>query len=192
LTETILSDPRLYELLQRIDEDLAGSVRAGGCRICSGVLHRARYARKPRGGPAPLGTEYAFRLSFCCAQEGCRKRATPPSVRFLGRRVSLGAAVVMVTALRHGPTPWRLSRLREICGASVRTLSRWRAWFRTTFAESRFFKAVAGRFASPVARDRLPASLLERFPGDERERLVGLLRFLCPITTTSAGGALAF
>jgi len=45
-----------------------------------------------------LRWEDAFVLSrpFCCAVDGCRSRATPPSLRFLGRKVYLAAIVVLV------------------------------------------------------------------------------------------------
>jgi hypothetical protein len=118
----LLGDARLYAILQQIDEDLAARARAAGCR-CGGPLHSARYPRKPRGGPAGLGSSYEQRLSFCCATEGCRKRTTPPSVRFLGRKVYLGAVVVLVSALRQGPSPMRVSVLHELFGVGERTLS---------------------------------------------------------------------
>jgi hypothetical protein len=35
----------------------------------------------------------------------------------------------------------------------------------------------------PVAIEALPASLLERFAGDERTRLLSVLAFLAPLTT---------
>ena len=79
----LLGDATLYEILQRVDEDLAAQARVAGC-TCGGRLHSAVYPRKPRGGPAGLGTGYETRLSYCCAAEGCRRRTTPPSVRFLG------------------------------------------------------------------------------------------------------------
>ena len=85
-----LGDGQLYALLRRCDEDLAAEQRAGGCPHCGGVLHSARYPRKPRGAVERLPDEYGWRLSLCCAREGCRKRATPPSLRFLGRKVYLG------------------------------------------------------------------------------------------------------
>jgi hypothetical protein len=34
----------------------------------------------------------------------------------------------------------------------------------------------------PIDKDRLPASLLERFAGGLQEQLIALLRFLGPIT----------
>jgi hypothetical protein len=172
--------------LLTLDEDLAREAQAAGCRACGGRLHRARYPRKPRGGPADLGPEYDWRHSFCCDREGCRRRTTPPSVRYLGRRVYLGAVVVLVTALQAGITPARAQRLVAWLGVSVRTLQRWRTWWRTTFVTTAFWRAVQGRFLPPVAVDLLPASLRERFAGpDERAQLARLLRFLSPLTTTS-------
>ena len=91
----------------------------------------------------------------------------PPSVRYLGRRVYLGAVVVLVTAMLGGITATRAAQLREWLGVSVRTLKRWRAWWRETFVASVFWRGAQGRFMPPVAIEALPASLLERFAGDE-------------------------
>jgi hypothetical protein len=187
---TWLADARLYEMLARIDADLAETARTAGCRLCGAVLHSARFPRKPRGGPAGLPGEYDRRHSFCCAVDGCRTRRTPPSVRFLGRKVYLGAVVVLATALRHGPTPTRVARLRALLGVDARTLGRWRRWWRESFAESAWWRAMQGHFASPVSTAALPDSLLRRFAGDSWEPLVGLLRFVAPTTTASNGAAL--
>jgi hypothetical protein len=181
-----LGDKGLYWVLEQIDADLARTAQAQGCGTCGGVLHRADYPRKPRGGWRAPDDEYR-RFSFCCAGPVCRDRLTPPSVRFLGRKVYWGAVVVLMTALRHGPTPMRLARLQEICGASARTLARWRRWWTDTFAQSRFWKAAQGLLATPVSEDQLPLSLLARFAGDDRDRLLATLRFLSPITSRSAG-----
>lgn len=186
----ILGDARLYGLLLKYDEDLAAEAQAAGCE-CGGVLHVSDFPRKPRGGPSDLGAGHDRRLSFCCDRDGCRGRVTPPSVRFLGRRVYLGAVVVLVSAMLNGPTPRRVAKLVLLIGASRRTLQRWRAWWRTAFAKGAFWKAAGGRFTTPVARRLLPQSLLDRFGGDERERLVAALRFLSPITSKSARKAMA-
>ena len=124
-------------------------------------------------------------------REGLGSEAKTPVVRFLGRRVYLGAVVVLVSAMLNGPTPRRVAKLVLLIGASRRTLQRWRTWWRAAFAESAFWKAAGGRFAAPVARRVLPQSLLDRFGGDERERLVAVLRFLSPITSRSARNAMA-
>ncbi len=186
MCQKLLGDARFFRLLLLYDEDLAAIARAGGCLVCGGPVHRARYPRKPRGGPSDLGAAYDRRESFCCAKDGCRKRLTPPSLRFLGRKVYLGAVVVLISAMMHGASAKRLKRLRATIGASRYTIERWRAWWRTTFAESAWWKGMRGRFSPPVATSALPNALLARFVGDAEERLVALLRFLAPLTTTAA------
>ena len=195
MCHALLQDASLYDRLLTIDQDLAAEARAAGCAACGGVLHSARYPRKPRGGPDTLGPDYATRLSFCCAREGCRRRTTPPSVRYLGRRVYLGAVIVLVTALASGITPRRAAQLRALIGVSVRTLKRWRTWWCETFVASAFWQAAKGHFLPPVTVAELPASLLARFAGDEaRTRLVHTLEFLEPLTvrgTDRAGSAMS-
>ncbi len=182
----MLADARLYELLLRLDEDLAGSTQAGGCGWCGGRLDRADYPRKPRGAPAGLGAKHALRLSFCCAAEGCRRRASPPSVRFLGRRVYVGAAVVGITALAEGTPREELRALRTWLGLSARTLTRWRRWWRGVFAASAFWRAACGQLRTPLSAATLPGALLQRFAGDLQAQLIAGLRFLSPITSSAA------
>lgn len=123
--QTHLADQLLPLLLEEIDQDLSESIRVQGCLQCGvGKLHSAKIRRKPRG--LPKGTTWSSRFSFCCDQDGCRRRATPPSVRFLGRKVYAGFIVVLLSAMRHGLAPDRVRRLREITGADRRTLERWR------------------------------------------------------------------
>jgi hypothetical protein len=186
MSAALLADGRLYELLQRFDEDLAGEQRAGGCPRCGAVLHSARYPRKPRGGAGRLSAAYERRLSFCCAREDCRKRATPVSLRFLGRKVYLGAVVVLISALRCGPTPARMRYLEELVGVSRRSVMRWRRWWCEELVDTPFWRAASGTLMPPVQRSDLPGALLERFAGSARERLLALLRFLSPITSESA------
>jgi len=184
----LLNDRTFYETLTRFDESLAAEVRAQGCG-CSGRLHQADYPRKPRAGPADLGPAYDRRHSFCCDREGCRRRATPASLRFLGRRVYLGVVVVLVSIMAHGLTGTRLTRLRDELGGSlsVRTIQRWRTWWREAFPRSPFWRQARGRFAPPLNRACLPAALLHRFRGSTlgiRVRL--LLAFLAPLTGVGA------
>lgn len=184
--QTLLGDSSLYTLLLKFDEELAAKVKAQGCP-CGGKLHNARYPRKPRGIPAAVNDSYSTRESFCCAQEGCRRRRTPPSLRFLGRKVYVGAVVVLVTALRHGTTPVRLAKLRELVGVNARTVERWREWWQTTFVRSRFWKVARARLKEPVDEGTLPLSLLEAFEvKEEKKKLVCLLQFISPVTTSWA------
>ena len=179
--QTLLGDSNFFRLLLRCDEDLATRARAGGCG-CGGVVHSAQFPRKPRGGPADLGPEHAKRFSFCCAREGCRRRVTPPSLRFLGRKVFFGVVVLLAPILMEGPTPGRVRRLQDRFSVSERTLRRWRRWWRESVAHSRFFAAARGGFTRPVAGDALPVSLLEAFAtlAEPVERVLAMLRWLAP------------
>lgn len=182
--QALLADARFHELLLAFDHDMADAARREGCD-CGGVLHAGRFRRKPRGVPAGLGEDYHWRLSLCCAVHGCRRRKTPASLRFLGRKVYLSAVVVLVSTMLHGATVGRMERLSELLGVSRRTVARWREWWGKAFAESPFWRAARTAFMPPVDQERLPTSLLERFAGRGSEQLIALLRFLRPIT----GGA---
>lgn len=174
-----------YHVLERIDAELAETTRRIGCQRCEGVLHKANYPRKPRGGPPNLPASYGSRASYCCAVDGCRARATPPSVRFLARRVYLGAVVVLASALQHGVSAFRVRQLTELFGASRQTLLRWRSWWLEAFPSSRFWLSLRGRLMPAVDETTLPRSLIERFePGRvDGGALAGLLRVLQPIST---------
>lgn len=184
MSHRFLVSASFYSFLFRIDAERAEEVREAGCG-CGGRLHQSNYPRKPRGGPDDLGKEHNERLSFCCDQDGCRKRATPPSVRFFGRRVYLAAVVTLVAAVTHGATAARTRKLVALVGdVSGRTLSRWRSWWRETFPTTEFWREHGQRLSPALAADGLPACLVERFAGhDLRARLVAALRFLAPLTT---------
>jgi hypothetical protein len=183
-------------LLLEVDRDLAAEVKAGCCELCGGALHVSNFERKPRGALVVVeGGDLLTRFSFCCATEGCRQRATPPSVRFLGRKVFWGAVVVLATAMQHGINAWRLNRLRELFGCSRRTLKRWRGWWLERFAASGFWKQSRGLFARPVDETTLPLSVFEAFAVGSRDAMTSLLRtlrFLVPVTTATGPGAMAF
>jgi hypothetical protein len=184
MCHAFLSTAKFWSLLLRIDEDLAAEVRAAGC-ACGGVLHSACYPRKPRGiDRRVLGDEYGRRLSFCCDRDECRRRSTPPSVRFLSRRVFLGAVVVLATALSAGLTGRRIAALHDRFGVSVRTLRRWRAWWQKDFVASALWPLLRARLATPIAPDQLPGALLDRCTGADRAaQLTHLLRLIAPLST---------
>lgn len=183
MSHALLHDARLYVALVKFDRDLRDERRVAGC-ACGGPLHVSNYSRKPRGGPAKLPKDYDRRLSLCCAR--CRKRATPASVRYLGRRVYLAAVVVLASAMRHGLSARRVSELRAFIGVSRRTLERWRRWWLELFTVTALWKELRGRLATPVDPERLPASLLERFAGEAAEQLLALLKQLSPLSVVSA------
>jgi hypothetical protein len=185
----LFRDASFWSFLFRVDQDLAARTRQQGCS-CGGRLHCANYPRQPRGVNDNLPEGYGYRLSFCCDRDGCRKRSTPPSVRFLGRKVYLAAIVVLVAAMRQGPSPRRVRELTELFGADRRTIARWRVFWREYFPQTPFWKLARGRFARQLVTSELPRVLWEAFihREDSREDWERLLRFLLPITITNGLG----
>ncbi len=123
-----------FDALAATDERLGQAERARGCP-CKGRLHRADYPRKVRGIPA--AAEYAFRrrVSFCCAEADCRRRRTPPSVRYLGQYVYVGAVVLACCA------GWLTA---AEAGTEVRTVKRWQTDFPRRMARSRCGRCNGG------------------------------------------------
>jgi hypothetical protein len=178
---------RFWSVLRAIDQDLAETARKEACP-CGGRLHSANYLRKPRGTPAQLLEQECLRLSFCCDRDGCRKRVTPPSVRFLGPKVYLGVVVILISALRQGPSPRRLRELSARFGADRRTITRWQVFWRERFPQTPFWKIARARLVPVVELLSLPYSLVDAFLSRNR-RCRGwtlLLRFLSPITIPGA------
>ena len=70
----------------------------------------------------------------------------------------LGAIVILISAMRQGPSP---RRVRELCtrfGADRRTIARWQIFWREHFPQTPFWK-IARAGLVPVRRDHLPAVL---------------------------------
>jgi hypothetical protein len=178
---------RFWPFLLAIDQDLADTTRQQGCS-CGGRLHSAHYLRKPRGTPLQLPQSQCLRLSFCCDRDGCRKRVTPPSVRFLGRMVYLGAIVILISAMRQGPSPRRVRELSRRFGADRRTIARWQVFWREHFPQTPFWKIARARLMSLAENASLPSALVDAFLSRHR-RCKGwtlLLKFLAPITIPGA------
>ncbi len=102
------------------------------------------------------------------------------SVRFLGRRVYLALLVVLGSARHAGQNPGA-ARLSTALAIPLRTLERWRHWWREQFPLTTLWQGSGARFMPPVI-DRFPTSLLERFIGDAAAAMGHLLLFLTPIT----------
>lgn len=176
---------RLWSFLLAVDRDLAEETRQRNCS-CGGRLHSANYPRRPRGCPDDLPDAYRYRLSFCCDREGCRKRVTPPSVRFLGRKVYLSVMVVLLTAMQQGASSRRVRELSKVVGADRRTIARWQAFWREHFPRTPFWKIARARLLRVLDVCVLPLGLVEAFVHghDPCREWASLLRFLSPITIT--------
>lgn len=188
-------DTNFFNHLLELDEQALERAQRDGCPHCGGRLDRADYPRKPRGGMLAdvgdeLGEKYRRRFSLCCSRDGCRRRLTPPSVRFLGRKVYVGVLVVAAAAawIQASGRPGRLLEVAR------RTVHRWVRWWGGAFVESRFWLQAKTRLMPPIAQGRMPLSLLERFaeqaPGPDAI-LTAVLDYVRPVTTISARYAMA-
>ena len=144
----------LWSTLSLLDRRAADEVRRRGCRRgpCGGALHVADYPRKPRGvGRAILGDDWLRRASFCCAR--CRRRTTPPSLRFLGRKVYVGALLVLFGNAAADASPGAASAalvasLSSTSGIPVRTLERWLSWWTELVPTTRWWTAPSPAWAT--------------------------------------------
>ena len=172
-----------WSFLLSIDRELAEKTRSEGC-ACGGRLHRANYPRKPRGCLDKLPEEYSVRFSFCCDDDCCRKRHTPPSVRFLGRKVYLGAVVVLLAAMEQGATPRRVRALSNLVGVDKTTLARWRHFWQEHFPRTVFWKRARARLVPVFEIVSHPLSILKAFLSrlDDWVGWKKLLIFLSPIS----------
>jgi hypothetical protein len=176
-----------WSFLISVDKDLAECARRQGCS-CGGRLHRANYPRAPRSGLDHLPEDYRCRFSFCCDRDGCRRRVTPASVRFLGRKVYLGAIVILISAMRQGPTPRRVRELSSVFGADGTTIARWQAFWRDHVPKTPFWKMARPRLVPVVEILALPLLLVEAFgrTDDPFQDWVRLLRFQSPLTVSDS------
>lgn len=171
--DAIAADASFWQSLIKIDLEICCSVKAAGCPWCGGQLDRGDYERKPRGVAVAMQPTFAIRHSLCC--RSCRRRVLPPSVRFLGRRVYVGAIMLLATLKV------------VVCGAARQTLARWRSWWTSELPTSTFWLAACAMLMPSVCAARLPGSLLERFEkasGSGAEALVATLRFVQPLTSS--------
>jgi len=88
---------------------------------------------------------------------------TPPSIRFLGPKVYLGVIVILVSAMRQGPTPRRVRELSTRFGADRWTIARWQVFWRERFPQTPFWKIARGRLAPVAEVVALPYSLVDAF-----------------------------
>lgn len=176
----ILSDSRLMSTLEAIDFDLADRTRKKRCPYCGGPLHVGNYWRNS-SGPPQLDPSRSLRFSFCCGNEGCRRRTTPPSVRFLGRRGYLGILVVLVSAMAEKLTGKWLKKLRKVFEINRRTILRWRRWWHEIFPPL-FDEINDGRIQIPIAAAQFPGALVKHFDAFScLDNAVRLLEFITPL-----------
>jgi len=153
LSHDWIPDLNFFKQLDDEDARIAAEVKARGCPECGGRLDRADYPRKPRGGDvAGAGEIFEKRRSLCCGREGCRRRRTPRSLVFLGRRVYL--AITVVLAAWQARTTWS--------SPPRRTVARWRGWFASLRGTAWWSETRARLSPTAEPAEILPAAIIER------------------------------
>jgi len=175
-----------HQKLLQIDAEIAEGAQAKGCPHCDGRLHQANYPRQAFGIPADVRPLYTIRFSFCCSR--CRRRTTPPSVRFFGRRRFAAVLFILLSAHRLPVTERRCEQLIRhfAIRVSLSTWKRWRVWWQRGFPASSFWYEAKAHVPSATPTTPLPRGLLQAFLSTPvTERLLSLLQFLSPLSIGS-------
>ena len=186
MSHKFVSDSNFHLLLNKIDHEISEAARQKGCSYCGHSLHQADYPRSPAGLPAEFREHYNERHSLCC--DTCRKRTTPPSVRFFGRRWFPAPLFVLISILTIGVNERRLSQVKRHFGISVSesTWKRWRRWWRELFLKTPFWQQAKGHVLIPIEETKsIPRALLSLFEGGLENKMRHLLKFLSPLSTSN-------
>jgi hypothetical protein len=142
----ILEHSSFFQILQSFDQDMSDALKAKGCGHCSGKLDISHYQRKPRGLEwADLTDVSCARYSLCCREESCRKRSTPQSLRFAGRKVYCSVFIVLFTLLQERGDLHAQQHLRKKFGLSLTTARDWVQLFKSRLPASLWAKDLQSR-----------------------------------------------
>lgn len=178
----LLGDEKFHYGLVHLDDLLAAKARKAGDPF-GGRLHRADFPRKPAGVPRRFSHLYSRRISFCGALDGDRHRLTPPSVRFLGRRVYVFAVFLLASVLRNEVNELRVAQIKGLLDVSEETLRRWRSWWLETFPTTAVWRTLRGRFVPSISVEDLPGELLHRSRiRSVAQRVTKVLELLAPLS----------
>ena len=179
---SITLDPNFFNHLLETDKQIARQIQEQNCSACSGKLHQAHYERKPRGLPDGVDPDYVIRFSFCCATQGCRKRTTAPSVRFLSRKVYTSVILLLVFLLKEKTDETKVERVNQHFKQelAVETVRRWRYFWLFQMPLSMTFKRLGFR---EQQKQTMPVSLVYLFKQlPAFEQLKKSLQWLLPLS----------
>ncbi len=177
----LLTDTRFHNSLFDLDRLIAEQVRQEQCRLCHGNLHQSHFPRQPRGVPKESHPDYSTRFSFCCGTEGCRKRFTPPSMRFLSRKVYSSVVIILIFLLKAETDELRIETINQLLGTtlSIETLRRWRHFWTKDLPQTHTWKRLA---LSYTQAKNLPVSLLALFEASGEQALIAGLELILPLS----------
>ena len=184
MDKPVIEHENLYNHLLQIDRELALETRQQGCPHCGGVLHRANYPRVPKGLSGLFDISHVVRFSFCCSGDECRRRTTPPSVRFLGRKQYLGVLVLLLCARRQVNQQSISGGLRACLRPNEKTVCRWLTWWRDIVPGTQFWTQAKGLFMPTLDTRVLCDELVEVFTVTHSSTgFHKLLRFISPLSS---------
>ena len=156
------------EFCKKVENDIAELVRQEGCTTCRGPLDRSDFPRKSGFGVATSQDheESLKRISFCCREDGCRQRHTPPSPRFLPGKRYPTIIIVLMSAMKHGLNDKREKKLTEVFGVSRQTIERWRKWWLEQFCDSPLWQNLRRLFSGDIDDRMMPKVLIDQYRKD--------------------------
>jgi hypothetical protein len=184
MSQNFLFKSSFHAYLIKIDLELADIRAKKGCVYCGGKLHQADYPRSPMGMPSEFRNQYSQRISFCCSN--CRKRTTPPSARFFGRRWYPAPLHIFISIMICGINKRRIALIEKHFGIVVResTWRRWRKWFSSEFVITKFWQQEKGRLppTAEITQGPFPRVIFNLYTGNIEQKILLFLPFLSPLT----------
>lgn len=168
MCQLFLFQSSFIQKLQKYDEDTMLAAKERGCPHCAGVLDRADYRRKPRCPLDALPEGFSVRYSLCCREDGCRRRLTPRSIRFFGRRVYWSVAILLISA-----------QLLFQSQIENRTVRRWKTFWDKGFLDSAEWRRARGAI---LMMDQAAGSLMGVLSASSPQSHQSLIRLLHLIT----------
>ena len=185
MSQNFLHKSRFHAHLIKIDRELANICAEKGCILCGGKLHQSDYPRSPMGISQAFRDQYAKRTSFCC--KDCRKRTTPPSARFFGRRWYPAPLHIFISIMICGISKRRIALIEKHFGIVVResTWRRWRKWWRDEFVATKFWSQAKGKLppGNDITQGSFPRAIFNFYTGNVEEKMLLFLLFLLPLTS---------
>jgi hypothetical protein len=162
----LTADDAFFQSLRDLDFEIFKAAKAKPCDLCAGRMDTSHYPRKLRGA----GEKESQRFSLCCRKEGCRHRVTPPSLRFLGRKIY--SAWVVILALEYCRD---LGLDRKI---ARQTIARWKIFWKQRLAETHpFMRWARGLLPPGTPSSDLPSACLKALDFPDRESWIPVLKF---------------
>ena len=163
-------DDSFCQSLRDFDLELFRAAKSQGCARCKGPRDTSNYYRKIRG----MGEGNEIRFSLCCRREGCRKRLTPQSLRFFGRKIYSRWVILMaIDFAQELGLPKKILR---------QTLARWRKFWKDHLAESSPFMKWSRGFLSPhFIANETPGCIVSSFQFHDRGSWIPILKFFAQL-----------